>query len=148
MYKRQVLERRWRRGLDERAKGKTPLDFGDFPDLIVIDGGKGQLSSVVARLNELPGKKPYIISLAKRLEEIYLPDQEQPLRLPYEDPALQLLQRLRDEAHRFAITYHRRLRKKRQTRSLSVSYTHLGVDLKIGFFPWPFHFSFSALLLP
>ncbi len=114
----EVLERRWRRGLDERAKGKTPLDFGDFPDLIVIDGGKGQLSSVVARLNELPGKKPYIISLAKRLEEIYLPDQEQPLRLPYEDPALQLLQRLRDEAHRFAITYHRRLRKKRQTRSL------------------------------
>lgn len=114
----EVLERRWRRGLAERAEGKMPLDFGDLPDLIVIDGGKGQLSSVVARLNELPGKKPYIISLAKRLEEIYLPDQEQPLRLPYEEPALQLLQRLRDEAHRFAITYHRRLRKKRQTRSL------------------------------
>ena len=114
----EVLERRWRRGLDERAQGKTPLDFGDFPDLIVIDGGKGQLSSVLARMEQLPGKKPHFISLAKRLEEIYLPDQEQPLRLPYEDPALQLLQRLRDEAHRFAITYHRRLRKKRQTHSL------------------------------
>ena len=104
--------------MDERAQGKTPLDFGDFPDLIVIDGGKGQLSSVLARMEQLPGKKPYFISLAKKLEEIYLPGQEQPLLLPYEDPALQLLQRLRDEAHRFAITYHRRLRKKRQTHSL------------------------------
>lgn len=114
----EVLERRWQRGLTEREEHKEPLDFGNLPDLIVIDGGKGQLSSVVARMAELPGKKPQIISLAKQFEEIYLPGESMPLRLAYEDPALQLLQRLRDEAHRFAITYHRSLRKKRQTKSL------------------------------
>lgn len=114
----EVLERRWKRGLEEREQGKQPLDFGDLPDLIVIDGGKGQLSSVVERLAEFPGKKPRIISLAKQFEEIYLPQGGEPLRLPHDNQALQLLQRLRDEAHRFAITYHRRLRGKRQTMSL------------------------------
>jgi len=114
----EVLERRWKRGLAEREQDKQPLDFGVFPDLIVIDGGKGQLSSVITCLNELPGKKPLIISLAKQFEEIYLPGQSAPLRLAAENPALLLMQRLRDEAHRFAITYHRNLRKKRQTRSL------------------------------
>ena len=113
----EVLERRWRRGLAERAEGKQPLDFGDLPDLIVIDGGKGQLHSVVERLSALPGKKPPIISLAKQFEEVYVPGKSDPIRLPYESPALQLLQRLRDESHRFAITYHRSLRKKRQTHS-------------------------------
>ena len=113
----EVLERRWLRGISERERGKTPLDFGNMPDLIVIDGGKGQLSAVIDRLDKLPGSKPPVISLAKQFEEIYLPGKSQPVRLPYESQALRLLQRLRDEAHRFAITYHRSLRKKRQTRS-------------------------------
>jgi excinuclease ABC subunit C len=114
----EVLERRWKRGLAERELGKQPLDFGDLPELIVIDGGKGQLSAVIERLAEFPGKKPHIISLAKQFEEIYQPGNSEPLCLPHETQALQLLQRLRDEAHRFAITYHRRLRGKRQIMSL------------------------------
>ena len=126
----EVLQRRWSRGLKERAENKNPLDFGVFPELIVIDGGKGQLSSVLASLDELPGKKPAIISLAKQFEEIYLPHRSQPLRLPLTSPALQLLQRLRDEAHRFAITYHRRLRGKRQTHSLLDDVPEIGEQRK------------------
>lgn len=114
----EVLERRWARGMEERREGKPPYDFGNLPDLIVIDGGKGQLSSVIERLGALPGKKPPIISLAKQFEEVYVPGESEPICLPYESPALQLLQRLRDESHRFAITYHRNLRGKRQVKSV------------------------------
>jgi len=81
------------------------------PDLIVIDGGKGQLSSALESLEELNLKIP-IISLAKEFEEIYMPGESNPLRLNHKDPALQILQQIRDEAHRFAITYNRLLRKK------------------------------------
>ncbi|MDP2720933.1 MAG: excinuclease ABC subunit UvrC [bacterium] len=94
----EILERRFKN------------DWG-HPDLVLIDGGKGQLNAalkVVASFNlSLP-----VISLAKRLEEIYWADKTEPLRLPRESSALKLLQRIRDEAHRFAITYHRKLRSK------------------------------------
>jgi excinuclease ABC subunit C len=82
------------------------------PDLLVIDGGAGQLSAVRAVLQELAMDVP-VIGLAKQHEEIYQPGREEPLRLPPENPALQLLTRLRDEAHRFALAYHRRLRSRR-----------------------------------
>ncbi len=85
--------------------------FEAVPDLIVVDGGKGQLSAAAAVLTELNLPIP-IISLAKRLEEIYLPGNSQPIRLPRSSEALKLVQHLRDEAHRFAITYHRKLRSK------------------------------------
>ncbi len=92
--------------LTRRFKNNWPL-----PDLIVIDGGKGQLSAasqVIAMFNkDIP-----VISLAKRLEEIFLLNNSEPLSLPKESPARQLTQALRDEAHRFAITYHRKLRSK------------------------------------
>jgi len=113
----EVLHRRWQRGLDEKAQGKEPPDFADFPDLLVIDGGKGQLSSVCYELSKFDVALPPIISLAEKQEEIFLPGESEPLLLPFEDPGLQLLQRLRDEAHRFAITFHRQLRGKRQVKS-------------------------------
>lgn len=81
----------------------------EFPDLIVIDGGKGQLSSAVSILNELGLKLP-IVGLAKKREEIFTPGSSNPLPIPEGSPALNLLRFGRDEAHRFAITYHRHLR--------------------------------------
>ena len=80
-----------------------------LPDLIVVDGGKGQLSSCLAAQKESKLNIP-CIGLAKRLEQIYIPGNEKPLRLPRDSKALHLVQRLRDEAHRFAISYHRNLR--------------------------------------
>ena len=114
----EVLRRRFQRGLEERATGKNPLDFGVFPDLLIIDGGKGQLSAVCATLAQMGVTPKAIISLAKAEEEIFLPGQSESLRLDRNDPALKLLQRIRDEAHRFAIQHHRKLRAKAQTHSV------------------------------
>lgn len=85
-----------------------------IPDLILIDGGKGQLSTVlkVQQRGNIEFKSIPIISLAKRLEEIYLPNKDKPILLPKSSKAVQILQQVRDEAHRFAITYHRQLRDK------------------------------------
>jgi excinuclease ABC subunit C len=114
----EVIERRIKRGRAEREERKQPLDFGNFPDLIVIDGGKGQLSAVRERLQELGETSFDVIALAKEEEEIFIPSYWQSIKLPLESPGLQLLQNLRDEAHRFAVTYHRKLRAKGQTASL------------------------------
>ena len=81
------------------------------PDLIIIDGGKGQLSSVIQIMEEF-GLKLNIVSLAKREEEVFLPHKSTPVIFPLNSPALHLFQRIRDEAHRFAITFHRELRSK------------------------------------
>jgi excinuclease ABC subunit C len=86
---------------------------GEAPDLIVIDGGKGHLSSAVSVLNTLGFKDINIIGLAKRLEEVYVPEASEPQSIPKTSSGLKLLQRIRDEAHRFAITFHRSLRDKR-----------------------------------
>lgn len=86
------------------------------PDLIVIDGGKGQLGVAVNVLEQLQLRIP-VIGLAKRIEEIFQPYQSRPILLPHDNPALQMLQRLRDEAHRFGITFHRQLRSKSATKS-------------------------------
>lgn len=102
---KETLRRRILRG----KKGDEK--FLPFPDLIVIDGGKGHLSSALEVLFE-ENILPPTIGLAKRLEEIYLPDSPQPLRLPEDSKALHLLQRIRNEAHRFAITQHRGRREK------------------------------------
>lgn len=82
------------------------------PDLIIIDGGKGQLSSVMQIVKELGVDSIDLVSLAKREEEVFLPNQSKPILLPRNSSALFLFQRIRDEAHRFAITYHRKLRSK------------------------------------
>ena len=82
------------------------------PDLIIIDGGKGQLSSVMQIVEEFGISDIDFVSLAKREEEVFLPNQSKSILLPRESNALYLIQRIRDEAHRFAITYHRDLRSK------------------------------------
>jgi len=92
---------------------KEDLSFGSVPDLIIIDGGKGQLSSAVKVLDDLGVKDQNIIGLAKRLEEVYLPGESMPHNISKTSSGLRLLQRVRDEAHRFAVTYHRSLVDKR-----------------------------------
>ncbi len=83
-----------------------------WPDLIVVDGGKGQVNTAFHTLNTLGLSLP-VIGLAKRIEEIFTPQSPDPFNLPKTSPALKLLQQLRDEAHRFAVTYHRKLRSER-----------------------------------
>ena len=100
----EVVSRRFI-GLRERGE--------DYPDLLMIDGGKGQLSSALAALDELGIEDVPVVGLAKRLEEIFRPGESQPLILPRASASLRVLQVLRDEAHRFAVGYHRKLRGKR-----------------------------------
>lgn len=99
--------------------------FSAVPDLLVIDGGKGQLSSVKEIMDEL-NVDIEVISLAKREEEVFVPGRSEPYVLPRNSYALKLLQRIRDEAHRFAITFHRSQRKKRQTKSELTNIQGLG----------------------
>lgn len=107
---KEVLSRRLNRiGEEKWAK----------PDLIIIDGGKGQLSSVMQIIKELNIEGIDIVSLAKRNEEVFLPNNSKPIMLPRNSSALFLFQRIRDEAHRFAITYHRNLRSKAITNGKS-----------------------------
>ncbi len=96
---------------DERSA--TPTQFVRLPDLIIVDGGKGQLSSACRELQRLGLHELPIIGLAKEFEEIYRPGRAMPLQLPVDSGALRLLQRIRDEAHRFANSYHQLLMKKR-----------------------------------
>ena len=103
---REILKRRFKR-----------IKSGEIqpPDLIIIDGGKGQLSSVIEVMKEM-GLNLDIVSLAKREEEVFLPNKTQPVIFALNSPALHLFQRIRDEAHRFAITFHRQLRSKNMTK--------------------------------
>jgi excinuclease ABC subunit C len=89
----------------------------EFPDLVLIDGGKGQLSAALQTLNCLGVEKQNLVALAKRLDEVFLPEKPDPLMIPKGSASLRLLQKVRDEAHRFAVDYHRRLRKKRTIRT-------------------------------
>jgi excinuclease ABC subunit C len=100
----EVIRRRYTRLLEEQ---------GEFPDLIMVDGGKGQLSSAVDALTHLGKTGQPIIGLAKRLEEVYQPGKTDPELIPKASAGLKLLQQIRDEAHRFAITFHRSLRTRR-----------------------------------
>jgi len=88
-----------------------------LPDLVVIDGGKGQLSAAIDALAGLALRDVSVVSLAKRDEEVFRPGRSSPLRLARRDRSLQLLQRVRDESHRFAVSYNRKLRRKRTLRS-------------------------------
>jgi excinuclease ABC subunit C len=90
---------------------------GPFPDLILIDGGKGQLSSAYAALQELGLGSLVAVGIAKKEELLFTRDREDPIALPAESPALLLIERIRDEAHRFAITFHRLSRTKRDLQS-------------------------------
>ncbi|MGB7061970.1 MAG: excinuclease ABC subunit UvrC [Candidatus Zixiibacteriota bacterium] len=89
----------------------------EFPDLVLIDGGKGQLSAALYALSGLGMEKQDVVALAKRIDEVFLPQRSEPLMIPKGSASLKLLKRIRDEAHRFAVEYHRKLRKKRIIRS-------------------------------
>jgi excinuclease ABC subunit C len=90
---------------------------GPFPDLIVVDGGKGQLTAAYGALEELGLSNLVAVGLAKREELIYTRDRCEPIRIDPHDASLRLIQRIRDEAHRFAVTYHRRARRLRDLAS-------------------------------
>ena len=109
----ETLERRL-----TRLKNRDGESFKEMPDLIVIDGGKGQLSSTYEILKEMQLENSIeIISLAKKLEEVFVVGESMPKILKYGSAELKLLQRIRDEAHRFAITFHRQTRTKAQTKT-------------------------------
>ena len=112
----EVIQRRFRKyGEDSHL---SRIGNPDWPDLIMIDGGKGQLSSVVAVLQEMNLLEDlHVVSLAKQREEIFLPGESQPLKTDAEQPGVQLLRRLRDEAHRFAVSFHRQQRSDKLKRS-------------------------------
>ncbi len=115
----EVLTRRFRRYLEERDEGaRAGKRFAYPPNLLVIDGGKGQLGVAVRVLEDLGLEEISVVGLAKRFEEVYRPGESDPVRIPRDSPALYLLQQVRDEAHRFAITYHRTLRDKSMTKSV------------------------------
>ncbi|PAU93901.1 excinuclease ABC subunit C [Aliifodinibius salipaludis] len=102
---KEVLSRRYKRVMDEKQQ---------IPDLIVVDGGKGQLSSAVQALKDIGFYgECEIVGLAKRLEEVFVPGKDNPIMIPKKSSALKLLQKVRDEAHRFAVSFHRNKRSKR-----------------------------------
>ena len=116
----EVLTRRFTAYLADRERPVEERDgkFAYPPQLLVVDGGKGQLTSAVRVLDELGLRKEIpVISLAKQFEEVFVPGQRESIRLPRQSEALFMLQRIRDESHRFAITFHRQLRDKRMTKS-------------------------------
>ncbi len=112
----EVIGRRFRKYAEDPQLSR--LGNPDWPDLIMIDGGKGQLSSVIAVLQEMNLLEDLrVVSLAKQREEIFLPGESKPLSTDAEQPGVQLLRRLRDEAHRFAVSFHRQQRSDKLKRS-------------------------------
>ncbi len=118
----EIARRRFR-----KYAGGVNTDDADFPDVVMIDGGKGQLSAVMAVFEDLNlADKMCIVSLAKQREEIFRPGESLPLPTDPEQPGVQLLRRVRDESHRFAITFHRQQRSEKQKRSYLDEITGLG----------------------
>lgn len=120
------LQETLRRRLADIKDRSGDVSFSSRPDLIIIDGGKGQLSSVMEVVADADTEGINFISLAKREEEVFLPGKSDPVILPRDSYALRLLQRIRDEAHRFAITFHRNLRKTSQTKSALLAIDGVG----------------------
>ncbi len=106
---REVVQRRYRKVLE---------DGGPFPDLILIDGGKGQLAAAYEALAEIGLANLVAVGIAKKEELLFTRDREEPIVIAENDPGLLLIQRIRDEAHRFAVTFHRRARSMRDLRSV------------------------------
>jgi len=107
---REVIARRFSRLADDPGSAEWNESFAAAPNLVVIDGGKGQLSAALAAMQELDLPRVAVIALAKRIEEVFVPGRPGPILLSPHSPGLQLLQRVRDEAHRFAVTFHRQRR--------------------------------------
>ena len=135
----EVLKRRFKRvnlpqpSVDEQNQENTvPFSdsFKNRPDLVLIDGGKGQLNAALEALKEISAGNVSVASLAKEHEEVFLPRRAEPLALPPNSRGLQMLQRLRDEAHRFAVTYHRGIRRKQSFASALDSIPGIGSKRK------------------
>ncbi len=126
---KEVLRRRFRRfsNNDDSQPGKN---WDKVPDLMLIDGGKGQLNSVLEVMKETGTESIPVASIAKQNEEIFLPRRAKPIVLPANSHGLQMLQRLRDEAHRFAITYHKNLRNRQAIKSSLDNITGIGPKRK------------------
>ena len=125
----EVIRRRFHRYLEEREAERedpTSRKFAYPPNLVVIDGGKGQLNRAAEVMNELGIEGVSVVALAKRMEEVFIPGKSEALVIPRGSESLYLLQHVRDEAHRFAVTYHRKRRGKRMTESALDSIAGLG----------------------
>jgi excinuclease ABC subunit C len=122
----EVIRRRFARAIEQEQDGVRRYRFAYPPNLVVIDGGKGQLGAAVQAMQELGVEGVTTVSLAKRMEEVFVPDRGDPIRIPRTSEALYLLQQVRDEAHRFALTYHRLRRGKRMTESVLDAVPGLG----------------------
>jgi excinuclease ABC subunit C len=125
----EVLTRRLTAYLVDKDKPATERTgkFSYPPQLLLVDGGKGQLGVAIRVLEDLGlDDEIPVASLAKQFEEVFVPGQSDPIRIPRQSEALYLLQRVRDEAHRFAISYHRQLRNKRMTKSVLDDIAGLG----------------------
>jgi excinuclease ABC subunit C len=129
----ETIRRRYSRLLRETTgvPGSEPIvkrssQVASFPDLILIDGGKGQLGAACAELEKLGLSRIPIIGLAKEFEEIYRPGEPEPLRLPHSTGALKLLQRVRDESHRLANTYNATLRLRKISESILDEFPSIG----------------------
>jgi excinuclease ABC subunit C len=113
----EVVSRRFARLSD--GTGEThDASFASAPNLVVIDGGKGQLSAALAAMQAFDLPRVAVIALAKRIEEVFVPGQSDPIVLSRHNPGLQLLQQVRDEAHRFALGFHRQRRESRGFESI------------------------------
>ena len=116
----EVLRRRFKRATVPAERGEDPANsqaWRNLPDLLIVDGGKGQLHAALDVMRDLGVEQVPAAGLAKRNEELFVKDMSEPIILPRTSQALYLVQRVRDEAHRFAITYHRGLRQKRSVQS-------------------------------
>jgi excinuclease ABC subunit C len=122
----EVIHRRFKRS----ENSDTGKDWAVMPDLVLVDGGKGQLNAVLEAMRDVRVSDIPAAGLAKENEEIYLPEKSAPLELPRNSPGLQLLQRLRDEAHRFAIGYHQKVHKRNTFTSALDSITGIGPKRK------------------
>jgi excinuclease ABC subunit C len=136
----QVVGRRFKRGIEEKAKleneGKDSHNgkFSKMPNLVMVDGGKGQLNASIAVLKALGINDIPVIGLAKELEEVFIEGESASLDIPRDSNAIHLLQRIRDEAHRFAITYHRSLRNSSGLHSILESIPNIGKKRRIALF--------------
>jgi excinuclease ABC subunit C len=129
----ETVRRRYTRLLKESVAKSPPAEKAPspaLPELILIDGGKGQLSAACAELGKLGLSHIPVIGLAKEFEEIYRPGVSEPLRLSHDSGALKLLQRVRDESHRFANTYNAQLRLKRISESILDEFPGIGEQRK------------------
>jgi excinuclease ABC subunit C len=110
----EVIRRRFKRAAEATANGDDASDakWSALPDVVIVDGGKGQLGAAVAALSEVGWTDQPIAALAKENEELFVPGRSDPIILPRDSQALFLVQRIRDEAHRFAVTFHRERRTK------------------------------------